>query len=356
MGAEISSLDWHTPFRVEEKLTPEQEEEFAMNLEAANDLINNPEYLMEHIQRLFPDDESVPIEMVRSISQSFIDRLRVHDEPVLHKVGLFFQDVASNNSTGVSKSVLRGYLASILSILLTAALEEATRLKIRAARTVCEEEATVNNNGDTQHVFGSPEGSCSGHISDQHEASTAHGSTRPSGNVPERYTIASSGSAHSSSSASSASWTSSTDSSQMRVVNVPSTIPEETESELKLSKLEVESATMGHSNVPSNVANGGPSAPAAPRHEHSANGSKSLKDSTTGSHKKGRALRTREATAGIDDAAAAANGNAVLGTTKAASQVMEDGGQKEDQKTPAYHHAAGTAGRESISDESKKVL
>lgn len=221
MGADISSLDWHTPFRVDEKLTPEQEEEFVMNLEAANDLINNPEYLMEHIQRLFPDDEAVPIEMVRSISQSFIDRLRVHDESVLNKVGFIFQDVASNHRTGVTLSVLRGYLASILSILLTAALEEATRLNLKPKSN--DEETVV---GDDLLV--SPH-SRSKSIPEQVVAEESAVLRESIG--PERYTIASS--SHSCSSSIN-SWSSSnTDSTGMRIVNVPSTIPEETESELK---------------------------------------------------------------------------------------------------------------------------
>jgi len=131
MGADISSLDWRIPFRVDEKLSPDQVHEFVQNIEAADDLINNPEFLMEHIQRLFPEGDDVPIDMVKTISQSFIDGLRVSDRPVLNKVALFFYDISSNYGTVVPKAVLRGYLASVLSILYQAAHEEAHRLHLK---------------------------------------------------------------------------------------------------------------------------------------------------------------------------------------------------------------------------------
>lgn len=128
MGAEASTLEWANPFY--ESLNKDDAEEFARNIEASEDLIRDPDYLMSHLDVLFPDMPEVPLTMVRTITQSFIDRLRIQDDQVLAHVGMFFQDINEHNGTHVNKVVLRGYLVSVLSILMQAAMIEAARLGV----------------------------------------------------------------------------------------------------------------------------------------------------------------------------------------------------------------------------------
>jgi len=128
MGNESSTGQWSFPLR--DSLTGEEAEEFKRNIEAAEELIYDPDYLMLHIERLFPNLYSIPQAMMQSITQSFIDRLRIQDQVVLVKVAAFFQDVSDHNEHGVSKKILRGYLVAVLSILMQGAIDEASRLGV----------------------------------------------------------------------------------------------------------------------------------------------------------------------------------------------------------------------------------
>eukprot|EP00397_Hematodinium_sp_SG-2012_P020067 GEMP01020652.1.p1 GENE.GEMP01020652.1~~GEMP01020652.1.p1 ORF type:complete len:517 (+),score=95.75 GEMP01020652.1:133-1683(+) len=105
-------------------------EEFRLDVLSAIRLSSDIKALKTHVDELFPSVDSVPLRMLRKVSQSLIDRLLVQDMNALNRIEDLFGRISRGGKTHVGKPTVEWYLTCVLIVILPIATQEANRLHV----------------------------------------------------------------------------------------------------------------------------------------------------------------------------------------------------------------------------------